>query len=123
MGGEKIYRESGGFDRQTYRAVGITRGGIKVLEKIGGANANLPQYSNTPGTVYAVLRPDGKPKQIMFYGSNRKQYKRIDLDHDHPPKKGVHIQSFTGEGTRYKLSKKEKSIVKDFYAYYKGVSK
>ena len=115
MGGSKDFLESGGFSKYEYKTVGVTHGGIKIIEKVAGGSAALPGRSNTPGTVYAVLRADGTPKQIMVYGNDRIQQKRIDLDHDHPPQKGFHVQYFDGRKTSHTLSSEEKRMIKDLY--------
>ena len=120
MGSAKLYKESGGFERQTFKEVAITKGGIKVLKNLENNNAKLPTYSNSPGTAYAVMRTeDGRPKQIMVYGSDRKQLKRIDLDHDHNGKEGFHVQFFNGEEPRFTLSSKERQMVEDLFEYYR----
>lgn len=123
MGGSKKYLSDGGFSEQTYKAVGVTANGIKVLEKVDEASRNLPQYSNTPGTVYASLRSNDLPKQITYYDGERRHYKRIDLDHDHPPKTGIHVQTFDRKEPRYKLSKREIRDIKILYAYIRGGKK
>lgn len=124
MGGSKQYEPRVGIKEKTYKTVGTTSGGIKVLEKKNGGSANLPQYSNTPGTKYASMRTeDGRPKQIKYYDSNGKHYKRIDIDHDHPPKRGIHVQFFDGTQTRYELSASEMQDVKDLFDYYERSQK
>ena len=125
MGGEKKFQESGGFSEYEYKAVGMTKNGIKILEKVDGGSANLPIHSNTPFTAYAVR--DSKTaelKQISIYGGpdGRQKIKDLDWSHKHTNPDGkvfllgqIHVQTYKGisQHSKYarKPSKKEKRIV------------
>lgn len=111
MGGSKHYNSSGGFSEYKYTTVKVI-GDIHVLTRKEGESSGLPKFSGTKNRIYGSYRPDGKAKQIQFYNNERKQYKRLDLDHDHGEQKGWHVQEYRDgrEVTRYKLSKKEKRL-------------
>lgn len=124
MGGTKRYQESGGFDFKTYKQIGETSNGIKILEKIGDKNTNTPMYSNTPYTMYAVLDEHGIIKQISVYReeNGRKKIKDIDFGHEHTNSDGthfnkgeIHVQLYDGfvrlSDKARRPSKKEKRIM------------
>lgn len=62
MGSSGSYLKSGGFASQEWEQVGAING-VKILRKIGlkkDATGNLPLYSNTSGTAYILLKPNGR---------------------------------------------------------------
>lgn len=125
MGGSKKFDDFGNLKEQTYKTVGITKNGVKILAKIGGGSANLPMFSNTPFTAYAAR--DSKTselKQISIYGgkNGRQKVKDLDWSHRHENPDGtvflqgqIHVQMYNSKGERIdyarKPSKKEKRIV------------
>lgn len=54
---------------------------IKVLVQDSNS-VKAPEYSHTPGRVYAVVK-DGALKHLAFYDENNKQAISIDLLHEH----------------------------------------
>lgn len=102
MGGRGSYIASGGFTKTTYRTVGTTSNGIKVIEKIDEKNSssNTPLFSNT-STVYAIAGTDDKIKQVTLY-ENRKKKSDIDIGHVHGDfnKKDIHVHDYSPEGIR-----------------------
>lgn len=125
MGGTKKFDDFGNLKEQTFKTVGITKNGIKILEKIDGGSASLPMYSNTPFTSYAAKDSDTSLlKQISVYGGKegRKKIKDLDWSHKHTNPDGktfpfgqihVHIYNEKGKRSNYarKPSKKERRIV------------
>ncbi len=123
MGGTKKYLESGGFTEQTYKQIGTTANGIKIIERNDGSR-NTPAFSNTPNTMYAKLDDKGRVSQIAVYGGNggRQKIKDIDIGHTHTNLDGTvfnknqaHVQEYGGT-TRFsnnarKPSRKEKRLI------------
>ena len=62
-----------------------TYGNIKFVVYQYG-NPTAPMETMTKGRVYVTLGIDGKPKYILYYDSDNKRKKQIDLDRPH---KGV----------------------------------
>ena len=89
MGGRGSYSQRGGFSKREYRATGETIGGFKVIEKIAGGSASLPEMSNTPGTVYILRKENGRMK-LGVYGNDRRLRQEFEIDHKHTnrPKSG-----------------------------------
>ena len=116
MGGSKKYNPNGGFTEQTYKTVGITANGIKILEKIKGGSSSLPIHSNTPNTMYAVRDSKTKElKQVSAYGgkNGRNKIKDIDWSHEHAPYIDIHVHEYNKDGQKIKVrkpSKKERRI-------------
>lgn len=79
MGSRGSFLESGGFSTPAkWHAVDYIEG-IKVLEpKDQRASRNLPERSNTPGTAYIKLSPDGTFSQLRVFGEDRKPIFDID---------------------------------------------
>ena len=119
MGGRGSYIASGGFTKTTYRTVGTTSNGIKVIEKIDGKNSssNTPLFSNT-STVYAIAGTDDKIKQVTLY-ENRKKKSDIDIGHPHGKfnEHDIHVHDYSPEGARTRTARdptaKEIQLVKD----------
>lgn len=108
MGGRGAALRKGGFRNKEYKTVRKI-GHIHVLEKVNRGSASLPGLSGTPNRVYGIYRPDGTPKQVQYYGADRKAYKRVDLDHKHGKFEGWHTQyRENGKDVPRKLSKREK---------------
>lgn len=108
MGSTKNYLPSGGFKQREYQQVAVI-GSVKVIEKVDGGKVNLPLYSNTPNSIYAILGEDGEVKQIAVYGTNRLKIKDIDWSHKHknPSENGtvfekgeIHVQEYDEHGRR-----------------------
>lgn len=120
MGSSKNYNKDGGFDKRTYKEIGITSNGIKVLGKLDGGSSNTPLYSNTPYTMYASMDSNtGVLKQITAYGGKegRQKIKEMDWSHGHdsfkPGDIHVHLYDDGKKTKKYrKPSKKEYRIVK-----------
>lgn len=125
MGGTKQYLQSGGFENQTFKQVGLTSNGIKILRKVDAENSATPAHSNTPYTMYASKdNQKGIIKQISVYGreDGRQKIKDIDFGHEHTnpnglyfSKKDIHVQIYDKNGKRSNIarrpSKKEKRIM------------
>ena len=107
MGGRGTYIASGGFTKETYKTVGTTSNGIKVIEKIDSKNssANTPLFSNT-STAYAITGTDDKIKQVTLY-ENRKKKSDIDIGHTHGKygDKDVHVHDYSPEGARSSIAR------------------
>lgn len=124
MGGSKKYLSEGGFSEQTYRQVGTTSNGIKIIEKIDNKSSNTPINSNTPYTMYAANDShSGELKQISVYGGQdgRTKIKDIDYGHEHINTNGkrfaeneIHVQLYNGTERltdARKPSKKERRLM------------
>ncbi len=120
MGGTKQYLSSGGFSEQTYKQIGTTSNGIKILGKVKGNNSATPGRSNTPFTQYAALdSKNGSLKQISFYGreNGRQKIKDIDFGHSHDniingkivksfKDNEIHVQVYDKHGIRSSIARK-----------------
>ena len=96
MGGSKKYDPGVGIKTQTYKQIGITSTGVKIVTKIEGTSENTPLYSNTPYTQYAALEgKTRKLKQISTYSGGvdgREKIKDVEMGHEHTNKKnGLHF--------------------------------
>lgn len=102
MGGRGTYIASGGFTKETYKTVGTTSNGIKVIEKIDSKNSstNTPLFSNT-SNAYAIAGTDDKIKQVTLY-ENRKKKSDIDIGHPHGKfnEYDIHVHDYSPEGAR-----------------------
>lgn len=119
MGGRGAFSSRGGFTKWEYRSTGEVIAGTKVIEKIGSKSASLPQFSNTPNTMY-ILKSNGRYTELGVYGPDRRIRKVIDITHRHTNrtkhgikevlKKGVaHIHHIRGgrESNVHYLTKKD----------------
>lgn len=129
MGGSKTYLPAGGFTEKTYKQIGTTANGIKIIKRKDSNNSAAPAYSNTPHTMYATINMETNTvKQIAVYGGNdgRKRIKDIDAGHDHtnfaegkPLKKfkknEIHVHEYDENGRRSNIarkpSKKERRLI------------
>lgn len=122
MGSRGSFLESGGFSTPAkWHTVNYIEG-IKVLEaKDPKASMNLPERSNTPGTVYLLYRKNGDFDQLRFFGENR--IPQFDIDYGvHNGKKFLHVHYYV-DGKRSKqpdslkpgnsLYEKYKTLFKD----------
>ena len=80
---------------QHYKSIGTlsTNPNVKVIVKDSN-NVKAPEYSHTPGRVYAVVK-NGVLKHLAFYDQEHNQAVSIDLSHDHQgvvPHRHVHLQ-------------------------------
>lgn len=135
MGGSKRYLPEGGFTEKTYKQIGTTANGIKILREKKSGDDSLPQYSNTPYTMYAATNDTkGGIKQIKIYGNHyktlngdgRRQIKDIDTFHEHKNRvngkiirhfdyNDIHVHDYDENGRRSNIarkpSKKERRII------------
>lgn len=96
MGGRGQVLGGGGFVQYDYYEAG-TINGIKEIAHKGKTNAALPEYSNTPNTMYFRQNNKGKIDQLRIYSAQRRAKIDIDWGHTHNgiPKGTAHIQKFT----------------------------
>ncbi len=118
MGGSKKYLKSGGFTEQTFRQVGTTANGIKILARKSDGGSSTPAYSNTPNTMYAKIdKNSGLVNQVTVYGNgkdHRAKMKDIDIGHPHTNPDGklkfkkneVHVQEYDKNGNRSNYARK-----------------
>lgn len=129
MGGSKTYLLEGGFTEKTYKQIGTTANGIKIIKRKDSNNSAAPAYSNTPHTMYATINMETNTiKQIAVYGGNdgRKRIKDIDTLHEHKNHvngkitkrfdyNDIHVHEYDENGMRLKIarkpSKKERRII------------
>lgn len=119
MGGRGSYIASGGFKNETYKTVGRTSNGIKVIKKIDDkiSSTNTPLFSNT-SKVYAIAGTDNKIKQVTIY---EKRKKKVDIDFGHThgvfSRNDIHVHDYSNEGIRNTDARKptaeEIKLVKD----------
>ena len=124
MGGRGSFLESGGFSHQEYRRARDPIAGIKVLRHIGDPHKGLPEFCNTPNTMY--LREDGMGNitQLRLY-KDRKPFLDVDWGHNHGDfKKGIpHVQEwhessdecFVRSSTTRALSSSERKRFNDVF--------
>ena len=89
--GDFSFKEGG----QHYKSIGTlsTNPNVKIIIQDSN-NVKAPEYSHTPGRVYAVVK-DGVLKHLAYYDQTHKQAVSIDLAHDHKgvqPHRHVHLQ-------------------------------
>ena len=128
MGGTKQYKETGTIIAGgEYKTVGVTVNGIKKLVKVDSGSINTPQYSHTPGTMYAKTnRMTRKVEQVAVYGNGndgKLKKKDIDTGHKHTNRingmvfeeTDIHVHEIDKYGRRSgearKPSKKEKRLI------------
>ncbi len=77
--GNFSFKEGG----QHYFSIGELSGdkNVKVIIQ-DSKNVKAPEYSHTPGRVYAVVK-DGQLKHVAYYDENHKQAVSIDFAHEH----------------------------------------
>lgn len=120
MGSTGAFLNSGGFGEQGWDEVGKMFG-IKILQKrtVGKECQSLPPFSNTPGTAYVLLNPDGSFKQYRQYKEDRS----IDFDIDygkHAGKVSLHKHNGRGDHNPTIIASKEDGIVnKSLYNKFK----
>ncbi len=130
MGSSGSYLKSGGFTSQKWEQVGAIKG-IKIIKKIGikkSVMGNLPLYSNTPGTAYILLKPNGQFGQFRQYGEDRKA--KIDIDYGiHKNKLSLHMHTYNRNGREHnpiiiaypKSSIINKNLYKKYKRFLKGI--
>lgn len=79
---------------QHYKSIGTlsTNPNVKVIVQ-DSKRVKAPEYSHTPGRVYAVVK-DGVLKHVAYYNQSHEQAVSIDLSHDHKgvqPHRHVHL--------------------------------
>lgn len=130
MGSTGAYLETGGFKEQGWKEAGSMYG-VKVLKKKikGNEKQSLPPFSNTPGTAYILLSPDGGFKQFCQYGEDRRLEFVIDYGRHGGAEPTVHIHRYEN-GKRQDepeiIASKEKGILNQalynkFKKFLKGV--
>lgn len=101
MGGNGTFLASGGFSRQEYFSQKFIDG-IKVIKHITNQNSGLPQYSNTPHTIYLHEDSKGHVNQIRFYRKRKARYD-IDWGHAHGDlplgEAHIHVWQYNKNGT------------------------
>ena len=125
MGSRGAFLESGGFSTPAQWHTVDFVDGIKVLErKDPKASKSLPERSNTPGTSYLLLNPDGTFKQLRVFGEDRKPI----LDIDYGPHRGMvslHAHKYeNGErisGDSVIIIKKGDHLYEKYKRLFKGV--
>lgn len=128
MGSSGSYLKSGGFASQEWEQVGAING-VKILRKIGlkkDATGNLPLYSNTPGTAYILLKPNGRFHQFRQYGEDRKAKFDIDYGRHNSAKPYLHMHTYSGKDRPEPMpitNTKGDIINKSLYEKYKGFLK
>ena len=60
----------------------LDSGNIKFI-KFNGKNAPPPDYTEVSGRVYVLVNRNNKLKSIIYFDSENKRRKQIDLDHRH----------------------------------------
>lgn len=121
MGSTGAFLESGGFKSQGWEENGRMYS-IKILKKKtkGKERQSLPPFSNTPGTAYILLNPDGSFKQFRQYGEDRKPL--FDIDYGkHDGKVSLHIHYKRGKDHEPDIvaSKEDGIVDKKLYNKYK----
>ena len=99
MGSSGSYLKSGSFTGQEWEQVGIING-VKIIKKIGikkDIKGNLPFFSNTPGTAYVLLDPDGKFSQFRQYREDRKVKFDIDYGRHNSAKPYLHMHTYANK--------------------------
>ena len=128
MGSTGAYLETGGFKWKGWEDTGEKLCDLRVLKKIT-TNSNetqaLPFFSNTPGTAYVLLDEDGRFKQMIQYGENRKPALELNYGPDNNVE-SFHIHRWIN-GVRQKAeiiaSKKEGIVNMALYNKYKSFLK
>lgn len=66
-----------------YRTLGVLKsnGNVRLIEQ-DSTRVKAPEYSHTPGRIYAVIK-NGKLKHLAYYDENHNQAVCIDFEHDH----------------------------------------
>jgi hypothetical protein len=59
-----------------YETIRVTENGVKILKGIG-KNHTLPDYSNSPNSIYAKLHKSGDLQELRFYDENCNLYFEI----------------------------------------------
>ena len=77
--GNFSFKEGG----QHYKSLGVlsSNPNVKIIIQ-DSANVKAPEYSHTPGRIYAVVK-DGYLKHLAYYDENHNQAVSIDLMHEH----------------------------------------
>ena len=131
MGSTGAYLETGGFKEQGWEEAGSMYG-VKILRKKtkGNEKQSLPPFSNTPGTAYVLLNPDGSFKQFCQYGEDRSLEFVIDYGRHGEKDPNLHIHRYKN-GKRQSepeiIASKEKGIINwtlynKFKKFLKGVN-
>ena len=123
MGSTGAFIDTGGFREYKWSEAGIKHG-IKILRKktVGNERQSLPPFSNTPGTAYLLLNPDGSFKQFRQYGENRNA--EFDIDYGkHGNEVSLHIHHYkNGHKKPTIIASKTKGIIDhSLYNKYKKI--
>lgn len=96
MGGRGVYSSSGGFTSYEYEAEEDRIGGYKVIHNKEHQNKGLPEYSNSPNTIYFWRGDKGYIGQMRVYDSHRRSHISIEWNHAHDgiPPGTAHIQKY-----------------------------
>ncbi len=125
MGSTGAFLSKGGFIVYEWETV-KTIHEIKVLEKIDKTpEPSLPYLSNTPGTAYIQLKPNGTFDQFRQYGEDRRPLFDIDYEIHSDNDTSLHIHYFIyGKRTKYPdlIASKNLGIINmELYNKYKPI--
>lgn len=126
MGSRGAFLESGGFSVPAKWHTINYVDGYKVLEpKDPKSSLNLPERSNTPGTVYVLYRKDGTFSQLRAFGADRMPLYDIDYGRHWGKENYLHIHYFkNGErmgGNSVIAIEKHSALYKKYERVFKGV--
>lgn len=124
MGSRGSFLESGGFSTPAKWHTVDYVDGIKVLTpKDPKASRNLPERSNTPGTAYLKLSPDGTFSQLRVFGANRLPVYDIDYG-KHQGKTSLHVHFHDGDLSHARIAtplKPGDTLYEKYKSLFKGV--
>ena len=66
MSSRGTYAINGHVSVKEYETIRVTETGVKILKGIG-KNHTLPDYSNSPNSIYAKLHKSGDLQELRFY--------------------------------------------------------
>lgn len=116
MGGRGQVMKTGGFQQYDYYTT-TTISGIKVIAKNGDSHSGLPEYSNTPSTMYFRQNNKGEIDQLRIYSAQRRAKIDIDWGHSHDgiPKGTAHIQKYTIGPDGHPQRAKNAQLLSNYY--------
>lgn len=94
MGGRGSFT-NGKLRKYGWKTVGKV-GDVKILKKIDGRNNKLPEYSNSPNSIYARYSEDGKFRQLRVYNENRVPILDVEYGY-HKNILGLHVHYLNGD--------------------------
>lgn len=124
MGSRGSFLESGGFSTPARWHTVDYVDGIKVLApKDPKASRNLPERSNTPGTAYIRLTPNGTFSQLRVFDANRLPV--FDIDYGkHQGKTFLHVHFLDGDLSHARIAtplKPGDALYEKYKSLFKGV--